>query len=141
MFLRLAPAVLLALAAPVCSPAAAEDYPPLQPLLGTTTDVLGAPIAWPEGQAKMTSAIVTMLPGQSTGLHRHLAPLFAWVLEGEITVTYQDPAGTVRAYRAGEALVEAHEVPHEGVNTGAGLLRILVVFAGAEGLENTVSLP
>ena len=63
------------------------------------------------------------------------------VLEGEITVTYQDPAGTVRTYRAGEALVEAHEVPHAGVNTGAVPVRILVVFAGAEGVETTVSLP
>ena len=137
MSLRLAAAFLLALA----QPAGAEDYPPLAPLLDTKTDVLGAPIQWPAGEARMTSAIVTMRPGQATGLHRHLAPMFALVLEGEITVTYQDPAGTVRTYRAGEALVEAHEVPHAGVNTGAVPVRILVVFAGAEGVETTVSLP
>ncbi len=131
-------AVLLALA--LAAPAAAEDYPPLHPLLSTTTDVLGAPIAWPEGEAQLTSAIVTMQPGQGTGLHRHLAPLFAWVLEGEITVSYRDAAGTVRTYRAGEALVEAHEVPHSGVVTGEVPLRLLVVFAGAEGVENTIPL-
>ncbi|WP_339950374.1 cupin domain-containing protein [uncultured Albimonas sp.] len=136
---RLAGGVLLAL---VAAPLAAEDsYPPLQSLLSASTDVLGAPIAWPEGEAQLNAAIVTMRPGQNTGLHRHPGPMFAWVLEGEITVTYRDDAGTVRTYRKGEALIEAQEVAHSGVNTGAGPLRLLVVIPGAKGLAATVSLP
>ena len=85
MSLRLAAAVLLALVAPAAPPAGAQTYPPVQPLLSTTTDVLGASIVWPEGEAKLTAAVVSVLPGAATGLHRHLAPMFAWVLEGEIT--------------------------------------------------------
>ncbi|MDF2231947.1 cupin domain-containing protein [Albimonas sp. CAU 1670] len=139
---RLAAALPLALAPLLAGPASAQDaYPPLEPLLSTEVDVLGAPIAWPEGKAQTTAAIVTMKPGEATGLHRHEAPMFAWVMQGEITVSYQDAAKTVRTYRAGEAIVEAHEVPHRGVNSGEVPVRILVVFSGAEGLANTVSLP
>ena len=103
--------------------------------------MLGRPISWPAGEAKLTAAIVTLAPGASTGRHRHDAPLFAWVMEGEITVTYEDAAKTVRTYRAGEAIVEAQETPHAGVNSGAVPVRILAVFSGAEGVAAAVSLP
>lgn len=146
-----APASLLALvlALPAALPASAQQaagaaaaaYPPVQILLSTSADILGRPIEWPDGAAQMTAVIVTMQPGASTGLHRHQAPMFAWVLEGEITVTYEDPARSVHVYRAGEALAEAQTTAHSGVNTGAGPLRILAVFSGAEGVPNTVSLP
>ncbi|MGR3802089.1 cupin domain-containing protein [Marinibacterium profundimaris] len=117
--------------------AAADDsYPPLDVLLQTTTTILGQPIAYPGGQAQITAAIVTMQPGQKTGWHDHDAPLFAYILEGEITVDY-GPHGT-KTYRTGDALVEALGSRHNGENTGDAPMRLLAVFAGAEGTPNTV---
>ena len=44
-------------------------------LLNTGETVLGQPIAYPkEGPAKVTAAIVTMLPGEETGWHKHEVP-------------------------------------------------------------------
>jgi hypothetical protein len=40
-------------------------------------------------------------------------------------------------YRAGDALMEAIAVAHNGRNTGSGPVRILAVFIGAEGLTPT----
>lgn len=110
-------------------------YPPVDVLLKTEETVIGQPIAYPPGTAEVTAVIVTMQPGATTGWHRHDVPMFAYVLEGEVTVDY-GPHGT-RTYRAGEALVEALETPHDGTATASGPTRILAVFIGAEGAANT----
>ncbi len=78
-----------------------------------------------------------MQPGQQTGWHTHEVPLFAYVMEGEITVDY-GPDGTI-TYTAGDSLIEAYKTRHNGTNTGSGIVRILAVFAGADGIPNTVS--
>jgi len=115
---------------------ARETYPPLQVLLQSGETVLGQPLAYPEGAPAVTAAIVTMAPGQQTGWHRHDAPLFAYMLEGQLTVDYGD--GVKKTYAQGDALLEAVGTDHQGENTGEGPMRILVVFAGAEGVQNTV---
>lgn len=130
----LLPFVLILAAAPVI---AREAYPPVDILLQTETSVLDEPLVYPDGTPQITMAIVTMQPGQTTGLHRHDAPLAAYILEGEITVDY-GAAGS-RVYQTGDALVEAFRSPHAGENTGEGLLRILVVFAGSDSVANTVA--
>ena len=112
-------------------------YPPLEVLVSESKTVIGQPIAYPPGAARITAAIVTMEPGQQTGWHRHDAPLFARVLSGEITVDYG--TGGTRTYRSGDAFLEAFGSDHNGTNTGSEPVRILAVFAGAEGTENTVA--
>ncbi len=122
----------------LATPAAADtEYPPLDVLLSSGETIIGQTIDYPEGAAKMTSAIVTMQPGQQTGWHTHEVPLFAYVMEGEITVDY-GPDGTI-TYPAGDSLIEAYKTRHNGTNTGSGIVRILAVFAGADGIPNTVS--
>ena len=99
--------------------------------------MLGQPISYPdEGPAKVTAAIVAMQPGEETGWHKHDVPLFGYILEGEVTVDYG--AQGTRVYRAGDALMEAIDLPHNGRNTGKGVARMLAVFMGAEGVANTV---
>ncbi|WP_372572722.1 cupin domain-containing protein [Ruegeria jejuensis] len=115
---------------------AKDTYPPLDLLLQTDTTVIGQPIVYPPGQAEITVAIVTMQPGQATPKHKHEAPLIGYILEGEITVDYG--ADGTRTYRKGDALVEALGSDHVGTNTGDGIARILSVFAGAKGTQNTV---
>jgi quercetin dioxygenase-like cupin family protein len=130
--------LLLTLAALLSGAAHAEvTYPPVDVLLQTEATIIGEQVIYPEGPAQITVAIVTMQPGQSTGWHRHEVPLTAHLLEGELTVDYGDK-GT-RVYKAGDTLVEALGSSHNGQNTGAGIVRILAVFAGAVGVPNTVS--
>lgn len=114
-------------------------YPPVDVLMATSETVIGQPIVYPPGQAEVIAAIVTMTPGQTTGWHRHDAPLFAYLLEGELTVDYG--ADGTRHYRAGDALVEALGSAHNGRNSGKELTRILAVWIGAIGVADTVPLP
>lgn len=111
----------------------------LQALLNTSQTVIGQPLAYPSlAPAKLTAVIVTMLPGEQTGWHRHDVPMFGYVLEGEVTVDYG--AKGKRVYRQGDAVLEAVDWPHDGRNSGSGPARILAVFMGAEGVPNTVTL-
>lgn len=119
------------------SVSAKDTYPPLDVLLSTSTSVIGQPLVYPAGTPQITSAIVTMVPGQQTGWHHHDVPLFAYILEGELTVDY-GPDGT-KTYEAGDSFVEAFRTEHNGVNSGSTITRILAVFAGSDTEKNTVS--
>jgi quercetin dioxygenase-like cupin family protein len=135
-------AVLALLFAP---PAFAEDVTPqayknlLTPLLQSGTDILGDPLVYPEGAPNVTAAMVTIPPGGQTGLHRHEVPLFAYILEGELTVDYGTKGK--KTYRAGDSLLEAQNWPHNGVNTGTVPMKLLAVYMGGGDKKNTIAVP
>lgn len=102
-------------------------------LLSTSQTIVGEPLVYPtDAPARVTAAIVTLPEGQATGWHRHGVPLFAYLLEGELTIDYG--AHGTRSYRAGDAFMEARDVIHNGRNTASGDVRILAVYMAAEGL-------
>ncbi len=111
--------------------------PAVELLLSTQQTVIGQPISYPTGSpAKVTAATVTMMPGQSTGWHKHDVPLFGYMLDGEITVDYGPKLGK-KIYRKGDTLMEAIREPHDGTATSPKPASILVFFAGAERIKNT----
>jgi quercetin dioxygenase-like cupin family protein len=111
---------------------AEEAVTPSTPLLSTSTTIVGEALHYPtNGPAHVTAAIVTLAPGARTVLHRHGVPLFAYILEGEITVDYGDRGK--RTYHQGDAIMEAMDVAHFGADAGSQPVRILTVFMGAEG--------
>jgi quercetin dioxygenase-like cupin family protein len=111
--------------------------PSVAALLSTGKTILGQPLTYPDGApARVTSAIVTLPLGAQTGWHRHDVPVFGYVLDGELTVTYEGTGD--RVYRTGEAFMEAIGTRHNGRNTGTGPAHILAVFIGADGIQNTV---
>ncbi len=135
---------LLAALALAVSPVFAEDQTPnsyqsLQtPLLQGSTDVLGGPLAYPAGTPNVTAAIVTLPPGGETGWHEHEVPLFAYILEGELTVDY-GTKGT-RTYKAGDSVMEAMGWPHNGTNTGSVPMKLIGVYMGSDAAANTVKV-
>ena len=143
----------LAVAVAAASPAAAQDAAaPVQPaasapvktkgypaeqLLSTGTTIVREPIRYPtSGAAHVTAAIVTLAPGARTIMHKHGVPMFAYILEGEITVDY-GPHGT-RTYRQGQSLMEAMDVAHFGENTGAQPMRLIAVYMGAKDASDVI---
>ena len=105
-----------------------------------TSTVLDQLVQYPaSSQAQVSSSIITLPPGVETGLHRHDAPMYAYVMDGELTVTYD--GGIVKTYRPGQAIIEAVGTAHNGKNNGTTPVRILVVNMGAAGVANTVTLP
>jgi quercetin dioxygenase-like cupin family protein len=116
-----------------------KDYPATA-LLSTGTTIVGETIRYPHtGRAHVTAAIVTLAPGARTIMHKHGVPLFAYILEGELTVDY-GVHGT-RTYKQGHAFMEAMDVAHFGVNTGTQPVRLLAVYLGAQGARDVIPAP
>ncbi|WP_254429889.1 cupin domain-containing protein [Ruegeria atlantica] len=110
--------------------------PVVRPLMSSAETVLGQPVEYPSGQAVVTTALVEMPVGTETGWHRHDVPLTGYVLEGSLTVDYGEFGE--KTYNAGDSVLEAINLPHNGRNDGPGPLRLFVVYMGAEGQANTV---
>jgi len=117
--------------------AAGHEYQRVVPLITTSETILGQPLAYPtEGTPQIQSAIVTLLPGEETGMHSHPYPTYGFVLDGELTVSY--PGGVSKLFRKGEAVMDAVNALHNGKNNGSEPMRVLVVFMGVEGKANTI---
>jgi quercetin dioxygenase-like cupin family protein len=122
----------------IAGPAAAQErgYPAV-PLLSSGTSIVGETIRYPTtGAAHVTAAIVTIAPGASTVVHKHGVPLFAYILDGELTVNYGQHG--IRTYKQGQAFMEAMQVAHFGTNTGEQPVRILAVYMGAAGASDVI---
>ncbi|MES0879145.1 cupin domain-containing protein [Roseibium sp. SCP14] len=102
------------------------SYDKVREVFSGNTTVAGEKLRFPQDNPSVKALVVTMEPGEVTGWHKHNTPLFAYILEGEITVTY-DGIGK-KLFRQGDGLLEAMDVTHRGENTGEGPLKILAVF-------------
>ena len=109
----------------------------VEPLFKSGRDTLGNPLTYAgAGAAEVSGAVVTMLPGDSTGWHFHPVPSFGYLLRGELTVEYA--TGETRVFEAGDGIVEAQHTPHNGHNLGSEPVEILAFYAGAPGVETTL---
>jgi quercetin dioxygenase-like cupin family protein len=112
------------------------DYARVVPLVATSKTIVGETISYPPGTAKITSAIVTLKPGESTGFHKHGVPTYGYIVSGAVTVDYGDHGK--RTYKTGAAFMEAMGVWHDGTNDGQVPCRILVVFMGSDESANVI---
>jgi len=99
-----------------------------QTILDTNKTIINQDIQYPSGSPQITSKIITIPVGAETGKHIHEYPMFAYVLEGEITVDYGDQ-GT-KTFEKGDSFVEAINYTHNGKNTGSEPTKILTLLIG-----------
>jgi quercetin dioxygenase-like cupin family protein len=104
------------------------------------TTILGRSFMYPSTEdVQVSSSIITLQPGAQTGWHLHEAPMYAYILEGTLEVTYKvDGVAITKIYEAGGAIMEGLDVPHNGRNTTGAPVSVLVVNLGAAGVANTV---
>jgi len=110
------------------------------PILRATTTASGQPVAYPKTDSpQVTALLVEIPPGAETGWHLHPFPCYAYILSGELTVKIQGKKP--RELRAGEALVEVVNTPHNGMNKGSEPVRLVLFVTGEAGKPFTVRLP
>ena len=102
------------------------SYQKVREVFSGDLTVAGEKVTFPQQNPSVRAIVVTMEPGEKTAWHQHGAPLFAYILQGEVTVIY-DGIGK-KLFREGEGLLEAMTVTHQGENTGQGPAKILAVF-------------
>ena len=141
--IRLFPLLIVCLLvgpARLAGPAFAETSSGVRMVLTTESTVTGETIWYPSGApAQITAMEITLLPGQQTGWHTHPVPLFGYILEGELTVDYG--AKGQRVYLKGDGLAEAMNEANNGRNSGESPVKILAVFIGVKGVQDTAPVP
>jgi quercetin dioxygenase-like cupin family protein len=101
-------------------------YGSVKELLRTSTSTIGEPLRYPAGTPSVRTVVVTLAPGETTSKHHHDAPVFIYMLEGEVSGDYEGHEKKV--YRAGDAFMEAMAAPHAATNVGKTPVRILATF-------------
>ncbi len=97
----------------------------------TATDA-GEPIRYlSTPNAEVTSAILSLPPGGKTEWMTHPVPGYLYILEGELTVEFED--GHRLHFKAGQAFMQARTKWHRGINEGKTPMRFLAVFFGEKG--------
>ncbi len=103
---------------------------------GSTT-ISGQKIEYPKtDKAEMSSVLVEIQPGKENGRHMHAVPTYVHVLEGTMTVEFED--GARQTFKAGSGFLEVVNTVHSAKNLGEVPLRLLVVFVGEEGKPNLI---
>ena len=106
--------------------AMATDDVSAQTILDTNMTVIGQDIQYPSGSPQIISKIVTIPVGAETGDHIHEYPMFAYIMDGEVSVDYGEQG--IKTYVKGESIVEAINYTHNGKNNGDKPTEILVVL-------------
>lgn len=114
----------------------ADDYPQAKILLESTETIAGEPLRYPQSApAKITTAIITIPPGSSTGWHAHSVPIVGYIISGELEMEYAN--GKRVTLKQGDSIVEAMGVAHIGANTGKIPASLFVTFIGEENASFT----
>ncbi|SFW27309.1 cupin domain-containing protein [Chitinophaga sancti] len=104
----------------------------IEKLVDTSQNSIGQKIVYPQFKdPKVTMCKITFPPGENTGWHKHLIPVFSYVLQGTLTVEIEGK-GTVE-YKEGSSFVESYDTYHRGINKGNTDVVLFVVYLGGDG--------
>ena len=103
----------------------------IEPLLKTDTTSIGQKIIYPDFQNdEVTIAKITIPPGKSTGWHKHEFPVFAYVLQGNLTVEMD--TNKIYQFPANSSFSEVIDTFHNGVNNGNEDVVLIAFFMGGK---------
>ena len=109
-------------------------------ILKTTTTTGHYPAKYLNTESpEITVMKVEIKPGSETGWHSHPVPLYAYVLEGKLTMEIK--GGKTYDFAAGDAIVEVVNIPHNGRNLGTTPVVLIAFYTGEIGKPNTVMMP
>lgn len=104
----------------------------LEPVLKTDTTSIGQKIVYPNFAYDEVSILkVTIPPGKSTGWHKHVFPVFAYVLQGTLTIEVENRK--TMQFPANSSFSEVLNTLHNGVNNGKEDVILIAFFMGEKG--------
>lgn len=103
----------------------------------TTVTANGQKIIYPAtDNAEVTAMLVEIPPGGETGWHKHLSPVYAYLLSGGLEVEMD--GGVTFRYSSGQAVIEVVDAFHNGRNRGKEPVKLVVLYLGIQGVPNAV---
>jgi quercetin dioxygenase-like cupin family protein len=137
---RIAVAVaFLALSSVSSSSVRAEGYTNVKvdKILVSGTTYTGQPLSYNNSaNPEVTALVVHVPPGGSTGWHKHPVPVYAYMLDGELTINMKDKSSYL--FKKGEVILEVMNTLHNGVNKGDKEATLMVFYSGTAGMPNVI---
>ena len=107
------------------------------PILTKSKTITGQSIRYPDTRSpEITSVVVEIQSGGESGRHKHPVSPQIYVLQGEVTIEFDD--GKSQSFAAGKAFIEAVDTWHNAKNLGDTPVKMLVVFFGEKGKKNLI---
>lgn len=104
----------------------------LETILKTDTTSIGQKITYPDFKNDEVSVVKVILPpGKSTGWHKHVFPVFAFVLQGTLTVEVENRK--TMQFPVNSSFSEVLNTLHNGVNNGKEDVILIAFFLGEKG--------
>ena len=104
----------------------------LEPVLKTDTTSIGQKIVYPSFQNDEVSIVKVTIPsGKSTGWHKHNFPVFAYVLQGALTVEIENRKSL--QFQQNSSFSEVINTLHNGINNGKEDVILIAFFMGEKG--------
>ncbi len=101
-------------------------------ILKTNTTSIGQKIKYPSStKDEVTMLKITIPPGKTTGWHQHDIPVFAYVLQGTLTVEFED--GKTLKFSENSSFSEVIHTVHRGINLEKNDLVLLAIYLGVKG--------
>lgn len=118
-------------------PAIAQRAATLIPVLKASATISGQPIVFVKtDNPEVTSTLLILEAGGETGKHYHPTSSFNYVLEGVITIEFED--GKQREFKAGEAYMETVNTLHNARNLGDVPTKLIVATFSEKGRSNVI---
>jgi quercetin dioxygenase-like cupin family protein len=97
----------------------------------TETNAMGQKIVYPDFKdAKVSMMKITFPPGESTGWHKHIIPVFSYILKGTLSIETEDHK--FLEFTEGSSFAEMINVYHNGSNKGTEDVVAFVIYLGGD---------
>ena len=120
-----------------CAPGFGQEAFVGTPSFKGSMTITGNPIQYPDTDTPLIiGRLIEFQPGEETGWHKHPVPTYTQVINGTLTIEFED--GRWEEHHAGNGFLDAMDAWHTGKNKGTTLLKVVVVVLGVEGKKNII---
>ena len=115
---------------------APQPFAPNPGFKGALT-ITGQQIQYPATDSpEIIARIADFAPGQETGWHKHPVPTYTQVIEGTLTIDFED--GSIMEFSSGSGFLDVLDTWHNGRNAGDVPLKAVVIILGEKGKQNFI---
>ncbi|MBU3583110.1 cupin domain-containing protein [Polynucleobacter sp. 15G-AUS-farblos] len=99
-------------------------------IVGAPKTTLGQDFKYPAGQPLIKAFNIEIPVGKQTSLHKHLVPLYIYIVSGDLEVDYGSKGKKI--YKPGTSYVEAIDWCHIGKVSGKVPVKVIGVYLGEQ---------
>ena len=99
-------------------------------IVGALKTTLGQDFKYPAGQPLIKAFNIEIPVGKQTNLHKHLVPLYVYIVSGDLEVDYGSKGKKI--YKPGASYVEAIDWCHVGKASCKAPVKVIGVYLGEQ---------